>query len=178
MLQGDLVDLLDKMTGERWLPVGIFDDIGAGALGAIGGSTPVGFALATGADEHISTILKVPKDYDVTKSSTFTAYWSSTGTDDTKTFLASLSYIPRAVTEDVGATATILAGTADTDSATADVLNAAPAITLPADTFASVAELLYLSFFRDVSGDDVAGDVHFYGLLWEYSTTPEIDVTT
>ena len=174
--QGDLITLLEKATGELWIPISMFNDIGAAVLGAVGGVRAVGMALDTSADEHVDVTLKVPKDMDVKVASTFTAYWSSSGTNGSQTFLGSIDFTARAVGEDVGVAVTAAAGTADADSATADVLNTAPVIALPADTFASTAELLFLSFFRDVSGDDVAGDVHFYGLLWEYTTLPRIKV--
>ena len=172
--QEDLVDLLERATGEMWIPSSAFDDIGAATIVAVGGVRVTAMSLDTSADEHISITLKVPKDMDVTVASTFTAYWSSDGTNASETFLIAFDYTPRAVGEDVGIAVTTLAGTADADSGTADVLNAAPVITLPADTFASVAELLFLDMYRDVSGDDVAGDVDFYGLLWEYTTLPKI----
>lgn len=176
MSQGDLVTLLERATGEMWIPSSMFDNVGNATLVAVGGVRAVGWTLITSADEHISVTLKCPKDMDVTVASTFKAYWSSTGTDGAKTFLGSIDFTARKVAEDVGVAVTAAAGTADADSATADVLNIAPVIDLPADTFATVDELLFLSFFRDVSGDDVAGDVHFYGLLWEYTTLPKISL--
>ncbi len=172
--QGDLVELLDKVSGKLWLPMSAFDDIGAATLVAVGSSKVVAMSFDTSADEHVSTNLKVPADMDITKASTFTVYWSSVGTDDTKTFLAGIEYIARAVGEDMGVAGAIILAAADTDNGTADVLATTPVITLPANAFASVDEILAMSFFRDVSGDDIAGDVDVYGLEWNYTTLPSI----
>ena len=173
--QGDLVELLDRMTGELWIPISAFSNVGAATLVATGGTTTVGMTFETGNDEHVSINLKVPKDLDVTKAFTFKVWWSSAGTSDTETFLAVMSLKASADGEDVGDTHTLKLSTADVNSATADALRITPVITVAANFLASTDELLSISLFRDVTGDDAGEDVTVYGVQMEYTTIPEID---
>lgn len=173
MDQDDLVDLLDRLTGRIWVPIGVFNDIGNAVLAAIGSTEKTGMAFDASTDEAVDTMLVVPKDVDFTKAITIKVYWSSDGTDDTKDVDWSIVYGAFAADDDVGATGTTLLIT-DLDSATADDLNIADVMTIPADVLAANTEMLSLVLRRDASADTLAVDAECYGILIEYTPIPEV----
>ena len=170
--QEGLVDLLDKLTGRIWLPIDMFSDVGNASLSAVDSSTTVGMDFITSADEHVSINLVLPKDVDVSKAMAAYVYYSSANTTASKTFQAGLSMKATADTEDIGGTHTLAVCTADVDSETADGLGITGAIAIAADFLASTEELLTLSLYRDVTGDNVAVDVTMYGLRIDYVPKP------
>lgn len=175
--QGALVDLLDKSVGQLWIPVSEFNSMGNETLGAIGTSKPYGMTFDKDTDEHIDTAILVPANFDVTKAASIYVYWSSADTNGTNCTW-DIDYIARASTEDVGATVSNITAGVDADSTTADDLNIAPAMTLPANTFASTNEVLFLSLFRDVdASDNLAVDAYFLGLRIDYTCDPSISTS-
>lgn len=172
--QEDLVDLLDRATGRLWIPVSAFNDIGLATLGAVGGSTPTGMTFDAATGEAVDVTILCPKDMDVTKAASIYVYWSSADTNGTDC-VWDIDYIAVGAGDDVGA-ATANLTTTDTDSTTADDLNISDALTLPANTMASTAELLSLSVNRDADevADDLAADATFYGIRIDYETLPNI----
>ena len=179
MDQGNVVKLLESQVGQIWVPVSGFNDIGNATLVATGTSTPVGLTFDPSTDEHADVTLKVPKDMDVSKPMNVYVYWSAVNTTAAKGVVWDADYAARAVGEDVGVAVTNVSAGADIDSTTADDLNIAPAIILPAATFASTDELLFLSIFRDAgeATDNVTDDASFYGVRIDYTTTPSISLT-
>ena len=173
----DLVELVDLMTGEKWLPMDIFAEIGNAVLGATDSSTTVGLKFDKDTDEHFSINLKPPKDLDVTAAVTFKIYWSSANTTASKVAAFGLSAKASADGEDIGGTHTLSTVVLDTDDVDQDGLNITDALSVAANFMASTDELLSLSFYRDAdhASDNVAVDVVIYGVLMEYKTNPEID---
>jgi len=175
MDQGALVDLLDKLTGRIWVPIGIFNDVGNAAITAVGGTEKTGMAFDPSTDEAVDTMVVLPKDLDFAKAITIKVYWSSDGTDDTKDVDWSIVYGAYAAGDDVGATGTTLL-TTDLDNATADDLRISDAMTIPASVLASNVEMLSLVLRRDASADTLTVDAECYGILIEYTPLPEIVV--
>jgi len=170
--QEAVVDLLDKVTGRIWIPISAFSDIGNATLVAQGSTTTVAMTFDNTSDEHVSYNLVLPKDADVAKPMYAYVYWSGGGTTSTYTFLAALSIKASAAGDDVGDTHTLTLSTADLDSGTADVLGITPAITIDADTLASTEDLLSMSLYRDISGDDLGVDAAVYGMRIDYTPKP------
>ncbi|KKN23536.1 hypothetical protein LCGC14_0904030 [marine sediment metagenome] len=179
MDQGNVVKLLESQVGQIWVPVSGLNDIGNATLVATGSSTPVGLTFDASTDEHADVTLKVPKDMDVGKAMNVYVYWSSVNTTAAKGVVWDADYTARALAEDIGVTVTNVSAGADIDSTTADDLNISPAIIIPAATFASTAELLFLSIFRDAgeSADNVTDVASLYGIRIDYTTTPSISLT-
>ena len=174
--QGDLVRLLEKSVGRMWIPDSKFSNVGATATAAaIGGTTPVAMGLrgAVG-DEAIEIPILVPPEMDVTLAASITVYWSSVDAAGTATVNFDLDYIAIAAGEDIGATDGELAATQDICYGTADYLQTAEVITLPANTFASNAEILFLRLRRDQAADDSSDDASVYGVKIDYSCRPSI----
>lgn len=173
MLQGDMVTLLDRTVGKLWVPISKFSDNGAGTLVATGGVRAVGMTFATGSDEAIEVALLVPKNMDVAQPMSIYVYWSAAGTG-AEDCQWDADYIAIAADDDIGDTVLTVAATADDNVTTADILQIAPVITIPADTFASTAEVFFLSLRRDVSDDDLATDASVYGIRIDYTCSPSI----
>lgn len=173
--QGSLVNLLDKLTGQVFLPVEMFSDVGNAALGAIGSKNRTGMLFDKTTDENIDAKWYPPKDLDVTKAFTIKVLWSSADTAGNDCVWG-ITYLAAVAGEDMGADGASLT-TTDTDSTTSDGLNVSDAITIPANTFASVAELMSLILYRDANaaGDTLDDDAAFYGLLIEYTPYPEVE---
>lgn len=172
--QGDVVQLLDRISGSVWIPVSQFNDIGNATLVAQGGVRIVGLTFDQTTDEHADVTWLVPADFDVQVLAEIFVYWSSANTAG-KDCTWDIDYVARKVGEDVGVAVSNITAGIDPDSTTADALNIAPAMTLPADTFAATGEILSMSLFRDVSAaDDLAADAAFYGIRIDYTTLPSI----
>ncbi len=175
--QGNLVKLLEKSVGRIWIPVSEFNDMGNAELGKINSKRAFGMLFDKDTDEHIDTAILLPENYDVTKAASVYVYWSSADTNGTDCTW-DIDYLPIAAGENIGASVSNMTAGIDTDNVLANYLNIGPAITLPADTFASTDEVLFLSLFRDVgSADNLVADASFFGLRIDYTTTPSISTT-
>ncbi len=173
---GDIVTLLDGQVGRVWLPSSKFSNFGASAApAAIGGTTFVGMALqAASADEAFEIPILVPPEMDVKHPAYITIYWSSSDTTGGETLQLDFDHIAVAVGGDVGASDTDEELTEDTHSTTADELQTIEVVTLAADTFASVAEILFLRLRRDYSEDTLSSDAEVHGIKIEYTCDPGI----
>ncbi len=174
MLQGDMVTLLDRSVGRMWIPISHFSDNGAGTLVIVGGVRAVGMTFATGADEAIEIALLAPKNMDVAQPMTATVYWSSVDTGDAETLQWDIDYVAAGVNDDIGDTIATVTAALDVNSGTADLLQTAEVITIPADALASTAEVLFLSLRRDVSDDNLSSDAHCFGVRINYTCSPSI----
>jgi len=120
-------------------------------------------------------MLVVPKPVDITKVITVKVYWSSVNTTASRAVVWNISYGAYASGDDVGGANTVLT-TTDVDITTADDLDISDAMTIPADTLASLDEMLSLVLRRDANNaaDTVDEDAEAYGILIEYTPLPEV----
>lgn len=178
MTQGDLVKFLSKKTGRAFIPYNDFNIIaGSVAIAAVGGTLCGAYAFDASAVESVSSIWECPQDADVTKTMKAYVLWSSPGVTAVDV-VWDIDYAAVTAGEDMGVALT--AGTVtDTDSTTADALMVSDAVTIAANTFAYVGEKLIVAVSRDAdaTGDTVAGDASFYGLLITYESTPSISAS-
>ncbi len=170
----DLVDLLDKLTGQVWIPASQFNDVGNAELGLIGSSKPTGMLFQQTTAEEIDTSLLFPKDIDVSKAVSAYVYWSSADENGTDV-VWDIDVRAVAAGDDIGVAVTN-ATTTDTDSTTADDLNISDAISIAADTMAANSELLFINVRREAAdaGDDLDADAAFYGIRLDYTPLPEV----
>lgn len=178
MTQEDLVKFISKKTGRVFINYNQFNIIaGSVAIAAVGGTLAGAYAFDASSVESVTTLWECPKDADVTKPMKMYVVWSSPGVTAVDA-VWDIDYAAVAAGEDMGVALT--AGTVtDTDSTTADAQMISDAVTVAANTFAAVGEKMIIAVSRDAdaTGDTVAGDASFYGLLITYESTPSISAS-
>jgi hypothetical protein len=172
----DVVELLDQLTGEEFLPYSSFEVITGGpAVTAIGSSTVGGYAMDDTSTEAVTTVLRIPNSLpglDRSKPINVYIQWSSAATSGNVEW--DVDYKVAGLGDDIGAivsTSTVI----DTTAGTADYASEAPVAALSA-SISDVADLLFLTVRREAgSGSDtMTGDASFNGVRISYSTNPNI----
>ena len=169
--QGDLVTLMDRLTGVLWIPAGHFNLQPTSTEVLVGGTIPTAISYDTSSDENACANIYIPDDIDTSQAMSAYIYYSCVSTSGTVCF--DIDYISRASGEDVGAAVTDVAGSATTTNATADILEISSAYTIVADA-CSNGDILFLNVRRDVSADDAGGDADMYGVRIDYTSRPSI----
>ena len=172
----DVVELLDQLTGEFFLPYNVFDVVEGSPTVEIGGSAnSSGYALDAGTQESVATVIRVPNflpGVDFSKDISTNINWSAAATSGDVLF--ALTVIPVAIGEDVGGTA-VGANSLDTVAGTADYLSEAPEIAIAASSVES-SDLVFLKITRVAADgtDTMTGDALFHGVRISYTTNPNI----
>ena len=174
--QQDVIQLLDQLTGEIFIPYSAFSIIiSTPVVAAIGGSTVGGYAMDATTAEAVTTVLRVPNDFpalDATAAVNCYVNWSAAATSGDVVW--DIDYRVSALAEDIGAAVTNITAT-DTAAGTADFASESPVLAIAANVLAD-SDLLFITVRREAAdaGDTMTGDASFNGLRISYTTNPKI----
>lgn len=169
----DVVQLLDKLTAEAFIPYNMFTAItGTPAVAAIGGTTAAGYAMDATSAEAVTGVFNgaawLP-GIDSTKPVKVSVYWSAAATSGDVVW--ELDCIHPELGVDIGGMLQC-ATTTDTTLGTADASQVTESMSM-----ANVGEQLFFLAVRRAAadgGDTMAGDASFHGVKITYTTNPNI----
>ena len=170
----DLVEMVDQLTGEVFIP---FSDFlvhsGTPAFAAVGAGG--GYAMDAAGTESLMAAIRLPNGMpaiDYSKTVSMYIQWSAAATSGDVVW--DLSIKPTAIGEDVGGAQTA-GNVTDTTSGTADYLDETEVITIAASALEN-SDLLFLLASRlgGDGSDTMTGDASFHGVRISYTTNPNI----
>ena len=173
----DIVQAIDELTGEIYIPASAFQIIDTAALWtAIGSSAAAGgYAMDAAAAEGVNTSIRLSNDLpmiDYTKTVDIYIQWSAAATSGDVVW--DIDYVVAALGEDLGAAVTNATVT-DTAAGTADYASEAPVISIAASVLADT-DVMHFTVRREGAdgSDTMTGDASFNGVRIVYTTNPNI----
>lgn len=170
----DIVQLLDELTGEVFIPANTFQIIqGTPSWTAVGNTA--GYALDATTVEAITANFRIPNDLpglDVTKPVNCYVVWSAVAT--TGDVVYDVDYVAIAIDEDRTTAGSTLV-TTNTANSTANGLSESAAFAIPGNTFMD-KDLFSFVVRRqaDDAGDTMTGDANIVGVRISYTSNPNI----